>query len=633
MSLTQNLLPDTPTPLSSSQPPPSGRPAGVGRRRLVQAGAGIAVVAVWLVSSSLLGLGLVSVVLLGVLLLAAFQTLVRRRPLRTLLARDTASFARGWAGKLLVAAVLIAIPATMVLLSLSGGRYGRYADDSWKALLMLVVLAGSYLATRRLVLTVLIGAVTVALVSWVLAPNLADARNGDPTVLAHLDQQAGWGMLAGYHDVAVAEIDLDAAQPVRLAGIGADDTTPMEVGSMTKAMTGLVIADAVRRGEIRMDAPVATYLPQLKGSPAGTATMHELVTHTSGYAEFGAATLRRAAWKAPLGQNFFTADSAQMTEEARAPDAEWPWRLRVLHPGFGHCRPGRRGGSPHELPGPDAHPAVRAARHVPHRHRGRPRTRRRRTSRRPVSRSSHGSWTPTPPALPPSPPPETSRSSPPHSSTGPPPAWPPWSPRPPPTSRTPASVTSGRPPPGRPVRPSPHHAGQTGGYASYLGLDRPRHKAVIVLSDVANDASDLGTQLLADRTRRNVMNSTDHSQSAPAPSAGWRRSPAREPRPPRLDRGRLVGHRARRRSAPRRRPVHPGRGERHHRRGPVRIRAGLGDAGRALGAVHRPATAMGRGSRPVHGTGRSSPGGVRLLGAARCSAGCGPPPCWRWRSG
>ncbi|WP_327633061.1 beta-lactamase family protein [Kribbella sp. NBC_00482] len=41
------------------------------------------------------------------------------------------------------------------------------------------------------------------------------------------------------------------------------------------------------------------------------------------------------------------------------------------------------------------------------------------------------------------------------------------------------------------------HGGQTGGYASYLGLDRARHKAVIVLSDVANDASDLGTQLLA----------------------------------------------------------------------------------------------------------------------------------------
>ena len=37
-----------------------------------------------------------------------------------------------------------------------------------------------------------------------------------------------------------------------------------------------------------------------------------------------------------------------------------------------------------------------------------------------------------------------------------------------------------------------HHAGQTGGYASYLALDRQARKAVIVLSDVANDASGLG---------------------------------------------------------------------------------------------------------------------------------------------
>ena len=153
--------------------------------------------------------------------------------------------------------------------------------------------------------------------SWALSPNLADTRNGDATVLTDIDGHADRGVLAGHHDIAVAEVDLDSAQPVLLAGIGADDTTPMEVGSMTKAMTGLVIADAVSRGEIRMDAPVATYLPQLGGSPAGAATINELVTHTSGYAEFGAATLRRAAWAAPVGRSFLTADSTQMLEEAR----------------------------------------------------------------------------------------------------------------------------------------------------------------------------------------------------------------------------------------------------------------------------------------------------------------------------
>ena len=415
---------------------------------------------------------------------------------RRLLLRDSDSFARGWAGKVLVAAVLIGIPAIMVLFSLTGGGYGRYAEDSWKALLMLVVLAGSYLASRRLLVTVLIGALTVAVVSWVLSPNLADARNGDATVLAHLDHQAGRGMLAGYHAVAVAEVDLNAAHPVQLAGIGADETTLMEVGSMTKAMTGLVIADAVRRGEIRMDAAVSTYLPQLAGSPAGTATMHELVTHTSGYDEFGTATLRRAAWKAPLGHNFLTADSAQLTKETTSQTLS----------GRGHYAYSTLGSA-------IAGQAVAAAAHMSYADLMRTRLFEPLGMTRTAIETGH------------------------------------------------ALVTGGRSPTGLPVQPwvmsayapgaaavstagdlaklatalldgtAPgmaalepttatdqsnsrigafwqistwqtgqtitSHGGQTGGYASYLGLDRSRRTAVIVLSDIANDASDLGTQLLA----------------------------------------------------------------------------------------------------------------------------------------
>ena len=103
---------------------------------------GIGLVVLWAVSSLLLELGWVGVVLLGALLLAAFHTLVQRRPWRALLLRDTASFAHGWAGKLLVAAVLVAVPVAMVLTSVGGGRYGRYADDSWQALLMVGILAG-----------------------------------------------------------------------------------------------------------------------------------------------------------------------------------------------------------------------------------------------------------------------------------------------------------------------------------------------------------------------------------------------------------------------------------------------------------------------------------------------------------
>jgi CubicO group peptidase (beta-lactamase class C family) len=193
----------------------------------------------------------------------------------------------------------------------------RYANDSWTALVMAAVLAGSYLITRRLLLTVTVAALAVVVTSWMLTPNLATARNGNPIVLAHLEEQRDMGMLNGFHDIAVAEIDLDAADPVQLAGVGATATTPMEVGSVTKAMTGLVIADAVSRGKVRMDVPVSTYLPQLTGSPAGTVTLHELVTHTSGCANFGAVTLRRGFWSAPLGRNFLGTDSEQMTHEIR----------------------------------------------------------------------------------------------------------------------------------------------------------------------------------------------------------------------------------------------------------------------------------------------------------------------------
>lgn len=490
----QNLLLD-PLP-APDQAPLSARRGPNGRRRAVDVVAGIGLVATWLALVSLLEVGFLGAVLVGVLVPAAFLTLVRRRPLRTLLVRDTAWFARGWAGKLLVAAVLFAIPATMVLSSVAGGRYGRYADDSWKALLVLIVLAGTYLASRRLLLTVLVAAVGVGVVSWVVAPDLADARNGDPAVLVHLDQQAGMGMLAGYHGVAVAEVDVNAARPVRLAGIGADDTTPMEVGSMTKAMTGLVIADAVSRGEIRMDATVDTYLPQLAGAPAGGVTMHELVTHTSGYAEFGDATLRRGVWAAPLGRNFFTADSAQMTEETRA--QALTGRGDYAYSTLGSAIAGQAVAAAAHMSYPDlmrtrlfeplgmTRTAIEVDRALVPGGRSQ--------SGLPVQPWVMDAYAPGAAAV---------------STTGD-------------LAKLATALLDGTAPGMAALDPTTAtdrshtriggfwnistwqtgqtitaHAGQTGGYASYLGLDRAGHRAVIVLSDVANEAGDLGEQLLA----------------------------------------------------------------------------------------------------------------------------------------
>lgn len=238
-----------------------------------------------------------------------------RQTRRVALARDTSTFARRWPGKLLVVAVLVAIPAVLLLRSVRGGSY---IDDSWMALLAAVVLFAAYAFSRRLVATVLVAALALGVVSLGMAPQVAASGTGDHAVLGSLNKERADGRLDGYRDLAVATVDLDAAAPVRFAGFGADEHTRMEIGSLTKAMTGLVIADAVARGEIRLDAVVSEYLPQLEGSLAGAVTMGELVTHTAGYVAFGPATMARGFWAAPLGHNFFSADDAQVFEEARA---------------------------------------------------------------------------------------------------------------------------------------------------------------------------------------------------------------------------------------------------------------------------------------------------------------------------
>ena len=53
---------------------------------------------VWVGLGLILSVGLIPFLLIGAALLVLFQ-LVRRQPLRTLWARDTDSFARGWAGE------------------------------------------------------------------------------------------------------------------------------------------------------------------------------------------------------------------------------------------------------------------------------------------------------------------------------------------------------------------------------------------------------------------------------------------------------------------------------------------------------------------------------------------------------
>jgi D-alanyl-D-alanine-carboxypeptidase/D-alanyl-D-alanine-endopeptidase len=64
-----------------------------------------------------------------------------------------------------------------------------------------------------------------------------------------------------------------------------DGDTVFEIGSVTKVFTGLLLADMVRRGEVALTDPIATYLPPGTRTPTrnGRAvTLVDLATHTSG---------------------------------------------------------------------------------------------------------------------------------------------------------------------------------------------------------------------------------------------------------------------------------------------------------------------------------------------------------------
>lgn len=120
-------------------------------------------------------------------------------------------------------------------------------------------------------------------------PRLGPTETGDPALAAELATVAGEGR--GLSAIAVARVeggtvhfaaagDVAEGDPAGSATDGRD--APFELGSVTKTFTGHLLADGVARGELELDAPLATYLPELADTPAGAATLEQLATHTSG---------------------------------------------------------------------------------------------------------------------------------------------------------------------------------------------------------------------------------------------------------------------------------------------------------------------------------------------------------------
>lgn len=95
---------------------------------------------------------------------------------------------------------------------------------------------------------------------------------------------------------AVAPLEgLSTVSAVRIDGVkatwaGLGDVTEdsrYELGSITKTFNGLLLADAVERGEVTLDDPLVQFFPELEGTPAADVTLAELASHRSGLPSLG----------------------------------------------------------------------------------------------------------------------------------------------------------------------------------------------------------------------------------------------------------------------------------------------------------------------------------------------------------
>lgn len=137
----------------------------------------------------------------------------------------------------------------------------------------------------RAVAAVLTG-VLAALLIGPAPPSLSAATTGDRDLARQV--RAVLGDEDGYRGVAVAVLDdgevrfagLGSAGPDRATGV--DEHTRFEIGSIPKALTGMLLADLAATGKVRLDDRVGDLVPGTALEQTGDATLAELATHRSG---------------------------------------------------------------------------------------------------------------------------------------------------------------------------------------------------------------------------------------------------------------------------------------------------------------------------------------------------------------
>nr|WP_231748031.1 serine hydrolase domain-containing protein [Auraticoccus cholistanensis] len=112
----------------------------------------------------------------------------------------------------------------------------------------------------------------------------------------------------------------------RTAVIGAPAGARFETGSISKGVTGLLLAQALERGEVRETTRVAELVPELAGAPVGEVELRQLATHTSGLPvqPVTAGQLGRNLWATASGANPYPASEAERLATLRGTPLSQP---------------------------------------------------------------------------------------------------------------------------------------------------------------------------------------------------------------------------------------------------------------------------------------------------------------------
>lgn len=106
----------------------------------------------------------------------------------------------------------------------------------------------------------------------------------DPLAQPLLDDGLVVGFVVGIVQNGRSQV-IVYGETVRGSGVAPDADTVYEIGSVTKAFTGVLLADMLQQGLMKLDDPAQKYLPQSVKMPIAQGqaiTLEHLATHTSG---------------------------------------------------------------------------------------------------------------------------------------------------------------------------------------------------------------------------------------------------------------------------------------------------------------------------------------------------------------